>query len=164
MGVKMKARARPLLSVLAVFWAAAACAASAPALPEAKTLVLSDRDGTRLFTAAIRPGEGFAIAFMHSLALSTVEELFEAIPGNRFRLVETRYEDFGAGLPHEETRGQKMRFENGRIILDGYDVEFGDLWLRVGHIANHRLIAPSGETVPLRDLAPPGAAVRIAIE
>ncbi len=96
--------------------------------------------------------------------LSTVEEVFETKPGGGFRLVETRYEDFGAGLPYEEMPGQKMRFENGKIILDGYTAEFADLWLRVGHIADHRLLTPAGETIHLKDLLRPGSAVRVAYE
>ena len=155
-----KYHARRFLVFLLLFWIAAHAASAL----EAQRLVLFDRNGTRLFTRDVRPGDRFAIVFTHSLALSTVEEVFETIPCSRFRLIETRYEDFGAGLPHEEMPGQTMRFENGRIILDGYTAEFDELWLRVGHIANHRLVAPSGESICLRDLAEPGQAVRIAIE
>lgn len=139
-------------------------AAHRAAALDVQSLVLSNRNGARLFSHEVSPGDRFTIMFMHSLALSTVEEVFEAIPDGRFRLVETRYEDFGAGLPHEEMPGQTMRFEDGRIILDGYTAEFDELWLRVGHIANHRLVVRSGEIIPLRDLAKPGQAVRIAIE
>jgi hypothetical protein len=149
------------LAGLLILLAAAANAASAP---EHATLVLSARDGTRLFSVPILAGERFSIAFTHSLALSPVEEVFEAMPGRRFRLVETRYADFGAGLPHEEMPGQTMRFGDGRIILNGYTAEFADLWLRVGHIADHRLITPAGETVHLKDLARPGTAVGIRVE
>ena len=86
------------------------------------------------------------------------------MPGGRFRLVETRYADFGAGLPHEETPTQKMRFEDGKIIRDGYSLEFRHLWLRIGHIADHRLVTPAGETIHLNALAKPGTAVRVSIE
>lgn len=158
MGLFTKQPSRLIVVCLLLFGAAAA-----PAL-DSQSLVLSSRDGTRLFSREIRPGDRFAVAFTHSLALSSVEEVFEAVPGGRFRLVETSYGDFGAGLPHEEGPGQTMRFENGRIILEGFTAEFGELWLRIGHIANHRLIAPSGETVRLRDLDEPGRAIRIAIE
>lgn len=149
--------ARSLLAALLLLCAAA------PAM-DAQSLVLSDRNGTRLFSGEVRPGDRFAIVFTHSLALSTVEEVFETMQGGRFRLIETVYEDFGAGLPHEESPGQTMRFEGGRIILDGFTAEFDELWLRVGHIANHRLKTPSGENIRLRDLAEAGQAVRIAIE
>ncbi len=126
-------------------------------------LVLSDADGTRLFTARANPGDRFSIVFTHSHALSRVEEVFEVLPGGRFRLTETRYADFGAGLPHEETPGLSMRFGDGRIILSGYDREFADLWLRVGRVADHRLITPEGETIHLNTLAEPGTAVQVTI-
>ncbi len=138
-------------------------AAEPPAAPDEPALVLSDADGTRLFAARARPGDRFSIVFTHSYALSGVEEVFEAIPGGRFRLTETRYADFGAGLPHEAAAGQTMRFQNGRIVLDGYDREFGELWLRVGRVADHRLVTPSGETIHLNALAEPGTAVRVAM-
>ncbi len=149
-----------LLALLLLFRAFPARAAEPPEPP---ALVLSGSDGTRLFSAAARPGDRFSIVFTHSLMLSRVEEVFEALPDGRFRLVETRYKDFGAGLPHEELPGQTMRFENGEIILDGYTAVFPHVWLRVGHVADHRLVAPSGETVHLNTLARPGAAVKMSI-
>lgn len=148
------------LAALFHVFCALACAAS---FSEQHTLVLSDQDGTRLFACAVRPGERFSIVFTHSLALSTVEEVFESMEGGGFRLIETVYADFGAGLPHEEMPGQKMRFEDGKIILDGYTAEFDELWLRVGHIADHRLVTPTGERVHLNALARPGAAVGITV-
>lgn len=145
---------------------AAAAEPTAPLLvppPPALSLTLSDSDGTSLFAAPAAPGARFSIVFTHSLMLSRVEEIFEVLPDPdaRFRLTETRYEDFGAGLPHEEMPGQKMRFEEGKIILDGYTAEFAELWLRVGHIADHRLITPAGETIHLNTLLRPGAAVKV---
>jgi hypothetical protein len=151
-------RAAGVFFALLFFWALPASAA------ESTSLVLSDHDGTRLFSAVAEPGDRFSIVFTHSLMLSRVEEVFEATPDGRFRLVETRYEDFGAGLPYEEQPGQKMRFENGQIILDGYTAVFPHLWIRVGHIADHRLVTPAGETVHLNTLTRPGAAVKIRIE
>ncbi len=163
----MKTPRRVAVAVLcAVLLPCVQAACSEPPAAEESGLVLSlsDSGGTRLFSAPARPGKRFGIVFTHSLMLSAVEEIFEVLPDGRFRLVETRYEDFGAGLPYEEAPGQKMRFENGKIILDGYTAEFTDLWLRVGHIADHRLLTPAGETIHLKDLIRPGAAIRMRLE
>ena len=163
-GTTIQGRRRRIAALFGLLslWAPVICAASPPESPE--SLVLSGGDGTRFFVVAVQPGDRFAIVFTHSLALSKVEEWFEALPGGRFRLVETRYADFGAGLPYEETPDQKMRFEDGQIIRGGYSLEFNQLWLRVGHIADHRLVTPAGEIIHLNTLAKPGTAVRVCIE
>ncbi len=152
-------------SGLLLLLAQAVCAAEPPEPePAGFSLVLSDSEGGILFSVPANPGERFSMVFTHSLALSRVEEVFETLEDGRFRLVETLYADFGAGLPHEERPGQKMRFENGKIILDGYAAEFPFVWFRAGHIADHRLVTPGGETIHVKELLRPGAAFKLSLE
>ncbi len=86
-------------------------------------------------------GDAFAIRFIHSVALTPVEEWFEAHEGH-VALRRTVYEDFGAGLPHEALPGQSMTVNNGKIILTGYDLMIEKLHVRVGRVARHELLYP----------------------
>lgn len=127
-------------------------------------LTLTGREGRAPVVLAARAGEFFTIAFVHSHAKSVVEEKFEIMGPGEFRLRETIYGDFGAGLPHEELPGQRMTFADGRIRLTGYDVPFAVLHLRVGRIADHTIRVGEGETIHLDRWFPPGAEVRVTIE
>ncbi len=147
-----------LLAALPAVPVAAADAAEAGPL-----LVLESGTGETLFSRPVRVGCRFSVVFTHSLALSRVEEIYEVTAPDEFHLRETVYEDFGAGLPHEEAPGQRMEFSNGRIRLRGYDVRFGELRLRVGHIADHRLAIKGVEVVHLSDLIRPGGEVRLFV-
>lgn len=131
--------------------------------PRGTALVIDDASGRRLFAKTMRKGDFFSIAFTHSVAKSRVEEVFEITGGDEFRLRETLYADFGAGLPHEEMPGQHMEFSDGRIKLDGYDSKFNELRLRVGHIANHQLELSDEAPLPLARLASPGSELRVAV-
>lgn len=126
-------------------------------------LILSDKDDAIVLSLPVTAGDRFGVAFTHSLALSRVEEFYEVIGPGEFRLRETVYADFGAGLPHEETPGLKMEFDNGHIRLHGFDIPFEKVWLRIGHIADHRLLTPDNQEIRLADFRPPGSAIQIRI-
>ncbi len=146
-----------------LLFAGAAPAGEAAGAAPPLALQLSDRDGAVVYSAPVAVGERFAVVFTHSLALSRVEEIFEVIAAGEFRLRETLYADFGAGLPHEERPGLKMEFANGRIRLGGYDVPFREVWLRIGHIADHRLMLPNGREIRLAAFRPAGTAIGIRV-
>ena len=131
--------------------------------PRGQALVLEDGAGRTLYSRPVEMGEVFTTGFTHSLAKSLVEEMYEVTAPDEFRLRETRYADFGAGLPHEETPGLRMEFGDGRIRLSGYDVKFGEVQIRVGHIANHYLLFADGRRVHLADLMRPGGMVRMTL-
>ncbi len=150
-----------LLLPLLVLWGAAV--AGEETAPAGQSLVLTDKDGETVSCTPVAVGERFAVVFTHSLALSRVEEIYEVMPEGEFRLRETLYADFGAGLPHEERPGLKMEFGNGRIRLSGYDVPFREVWLRIGHIADHRLVTPAGREIRLADFRRPGSAIRMQV-
>lgn len=130
--------------------------------PSYPCLVVEDAAGKTLFKNRVSEGCHFTIRFIHSVARSPVEEKFEIIGPGEFRLRETVYSDFGAGMP-EQTSGQTMTFEDGKIRLSGYDVAFSDLRLRVGHVADHTIIMDDGGTFRLIEALRPGAEVRLAV-
>lgn len=126
-------------------------------------LLARNAAGRILLTVPVRIGERFSIVFTHSLALSRVEEVFAITSAEEFRLRETIYEDFGAGLPHEETPEQRLEFRDGHIRRDGYDMAFRELQLRVGHIADHHLIVGAAAPVRLADLERPGGQISLSV-
>ncbi len=146
-----------LLSVILAF------AGASPAAEAETDLVLENGAGRVLFSRPVRLGDRFSIVFTHSLALSRVEEVYEVTGRDEFRLRETIYEDFGAGLPHEEAPGQRMEFANGRIRLGGYTMRFEELHLRVGHIADHRLEIDGIVVLHFNQVERPGGGIRLCV-
>ncbi len=148
--------------VLICFFLAVAVGSSTATAGEDVLFVLVDADNQTLFSQPAKTGDMFTIRFTHSYAKSTVEEFFLISGTGQFTLRESRYHDFGAGLPHEPLAGQKMEFGDGSILITGYDTVFTDLRLRVGHIANHE-IDIAGITVKLADLARPGGEIGVRV-
>ncbi len=89
----------------------------------------------------IQQGERFCMRFIHSVALTPVDECFSPEGGN-IVLKSTIYHDFGAGLPHAPEFGQTMSVKDGKIIIEGYSLRIPDLQIRVGRIAKHMLLLP----------------------
>lgn len=143
-------------------------------------LTVRNASGSMVFSNPLSEGQEFGIRFTHSVALSPVEEWFVAEEG-RIALQRTVYQDFGAGLPHDVDKGQRMTFANGRIVLSGFSLKLPQMDVRVGRVAEHQLLlagvkASEGESTagakaqeptrvfPLAAWAPPGAALRFAVE
>ncbi len=125
-------------------------------------LALVNDNGKILFKQAIRNNDQFAIRFTHSVAKTPVTDYFMIRDGKIF-LDKTIYHDFGAGLPHAPEDGQKMKAEHGEISITGFNREIPDLEVRVGRIANHKLLLfqKSGKTreIPLKKLSKPGSVI-----
>lgn len=130
------------------------CALSPASAENSPVLEISSVDGAKLFSRELLPGQGFAIRYTHSVALSPVIDYFLIEDGKIF-IDSTVYEDFGAGLPHEALGDQKMTAENGKIVLTGLKRVVDPFELRVGRIANHTLIVGDDE-IPLTSVAKPG--------
>lgn len=144
-----------LLCLLPGASAAASCA----------ILELDDDKGACLRQIRLDPKRGFAIRYIHSVALSPVTDYFD-IKGKDIVVARTEYMDFGAGLPHAPEKGQKMRAENGHIIIDDINLVMPEFTLRVGRVARHTLLLPNAhgfDELPLAEIAAPGAAVTFKI-
>ena len=140
------------------FWLLPALALAA-GVPE---LVVSNEAGATVFSAPIQPDKGFAIRYKHSVALTPVIDYFRIKSGDIY-IDATVYEDFGAGLPHDSDKDEKMSVEHGKIILSGLNRKVSPFELRVGRVANHTLILDDGEReIPLSSLAKPGSALRFS--
>lgn len=124
-------------------------------------LCVLDAGGAVLGAWPMAEGQGFAIRYTHSVALTPVEDHF-CIRNGIIHLDRTVYQDFGAGLPSAPESGQSMSAGNGRIVMSGYDRPLPRFDVRVGRVAGHVLLLPvRGGTreLPLADLAPAGSAL-----
>lgn len=137
-------------------------------------LCLKNPAGQVIFSIPVKNGQYFIIRYIHSVALSPVEDYFK-IWDDKIILDKTVYKDFGAGLPHMPSGDQKMSVYNGHIEITGYNMEFNSFDVRVGRVARHKFILLKPETsnvqqcnqlvdIPLDYLSPPGSAITFSIE
>lgn len=138
-------------------------------------LTVRNPSGTLLFSTHLPETQEFGIRFVHSVALSPVEEWFANEDG-LLALRRTVYQDFGAGLPHEAGKGQRMEFVDGGIVLSGFSMKLPALDVRVGRVAGHELMLPGAHVpagassvkgirlLPLAAWAPPGTALTFRLE
>lgn len=110
---------------------------------------------------------GFAITYVHSVALTPVTDYF-IVKNGQITLNKTEYSDFGAGLPTSPEAGQGMSVADGIITLDNLNRALPSFQTRVGRVANHVLLIfkKTGEplAIPLATLAPPGAALTFTLK
>lgn len=133
----------------------------ADAAGEGGELCALDADGAVAGAWSLDEGQGFAVRYTHSVALTPVEDHF-VIRDGIIHLDRTVYQDFGAGLPSAPEPGQSMRAGNGRIVMSGYDRPLPRFDVRVGRVAGHVLVLPAQDgtrEIPLVDLAPAGSAL-----
>ncbi len=105
-------------------------------------LVVKNVQGQVVLLAPILSNKEFFVRFTHSVALTPVDEFF-VVNEEDIVLKRTVYHDFGAGLPHMAEAGQSMVFEDGKIIISGFNLIIPTLHVRVGRIAKHRLYVPN---------------------
>lgn len=142
-------------------------------LNDDKFLCLKNSTGQVLFSIPVKNGQYFIIQYIHSVALSPVEDYFK-ICNDKILLDKTVYKDFGAGLPHMPVGDQKMTVNNGQMEITGYNMEFGSFDVRVGRVAKHKFILLKPDTsdiqrnklvdIPLDYLSEPGSAITFSIE
>ncbi len=131
-------------------------------------LIVKTIQGETVLLAPIPSKKEFYIRFTHSVALTPVDEFF-VVDGADIVLKRTVYHDFGAGLPHMAEAGQKMIFEDGKIVISGFSLKIPTLHVRVGRIAKHRLYLPNVLTnsfteLGLDNFVKPGQALALNIK
>ncbi len=126
-------------------------------------LTAEDKDGAVVFLRPVREGERYAVRFIHSVARTPVDEIYEVARGASV-LRETVYDMMGAGLPSEPLEGQTFTVENGKFHIRGFDLRIPALTYRTGRVvADHRLLI-GPENVPLgRLVASPGDPVTLKV-
>lgn len=127
-------------------------------------LVLSnDSSGAIRFAKPLWEQEGFSVSYTHSVNKSYVEEYYQP-RGGVIYLTRLRYKSFGAGMATEvdTAGGQTLRYEDGYMIVDGYEVSLPRLVYNVDRVAGFQLHYRGGE-IAFRDLEEPGQALRVSV-
>ena len=166
---KRSAPSAPLVKVVLVALVSLAVLAALAALLPGRQLYLelAEKDtGRVLFRRAVVDGERFTVRFRHSVERTPVLETY-AVHGTGFRLVETVFYSFGAGLPTDASGAERLIVENGRLRIVGFKREFKQVLLAVGTVADHWLLfgknADEVGGVRLRRVARPGTGVWIRV-
>jgi hypothetical protein len=87
--------------------------------------------------------------YTHSVAKSPVREVFIITEKEGFQLIRTEHSAFGAGLPTENFG--VFIHESGIYTNSGIDKVLTEIPVRVGAVANHRLIFDKGPEITLSD-------------
>lgn len=125
------------------------CALAVLVAPEPR-LVLEDAGGTRHLVAS-----ALTLRYRHSVERTIVEEDYAADAGG-VRIVEMRFESFGAGLPSQAEWGGRLEtLPDGRLAIRGMTVALPEVRVRVGHVSEQAVIAGS-RVIRLDALAGPG--------
>jgi len=95
---------------------------------EVLTLSLGERI---IFSRSIKPGDIFQMAYLHSIVLSDVVELFRIDSKYRIVLTETRFQGQGAGLPSTLAEGEQLQREGNWFRITGMQRIFPSIFWRV---------------------------------
>ncbi len=126
-------------------------------------LTVEDKDGAVVFLRPVRAGDRYTVRFVHSVARTPVDEIYEITPGAS-TLRETVYDMFGAGLPSEPLEGQSFSVEDGKFHIRGFELKIPALTYRTGKIvADHRLIVGAENVALGRLVASPGDPVTLRV-
>ena len=89
------------------------------------------------------------IEYDHSVMKTPVRDIFHIKDNKELLLKKTEYKSFGAGLPSDVD--EDIKKENGIFVKDNINQRFEKISLRVGKVANHRLIIDENKKIHLSD-------------
>ena len=126
------------------------------------TIVSVESEEGLVFLFPIEKGEEFEVHYLHSVEKTEVIEVFKINATNEMMLIRTEQESYGAGLPTESLG--EFRKEGNRYIFDEINHVLQKVDLRVGKVAEHRIITPLGKKYRLLDFVNSGTRVSIAVK
>jgi len=140
------------LGMIAFFW-----------IPLQSVLVVRTvRPEKTVLCVRMSDGEEWMISYTHSVNRRPVYD-FLRIEGSGLRIVRSRFDAFGAGIPETSTPENPLR-----VMADGW-LEYTvnrlvpDITIFVGRVAGHKLHLKERE-IPFTTLAEPGMALRFSVE
>lgn len=115
----------------------------------------------------IEEGDTFQIIYTHSIHLTDVVEIYEALPDHSIKQTELIYEHYGIGMPSDADEGGTIIYEDGKIHIKDMDRVFPFINLRNGKtVPRHRLVWGDdfSHMVWFKDFFEPGARFTIKVD
>ena len=82
-------------------------------------VVFSQDDGKDYFKVEnVQSGDEFTISWIHSVEKTPWRETYQIADNGELLLIETAFQSFGAGVPHQKGN---MMIENGEVIVTGIE-------------------------------------------
>ena len=132
-------------------------------IPSQSVLVVhGDGPEEALFCTAMAEDEEWMISFTHSVNRRPVYD-FLRLEGKGLRILRSRFDAFGAGMPDVSTPENPLRVGPDGWLEYTVNRWVPDLTIRVGRVAGHALHI-RGRTIPFTSLAQPGTALRFSTE
>jgi hypothetical protein len=107
-------------------------------------------------------GEEWMVSYIHSVNRRPVFD-FLRIEGKGLRIVRSRFDAFGAGMPETSTPENPLRIGPDGWLEYTVNRMVPDVTIFVGRVAGHALHI-KGRVIPFASLAEPGAALRFSVE
>jgi hypothetical protein len=115
-----------------------------------------------VFCAQITEREEWMISYTHSVNRRPVYD-FLRVEGNGLRILRSRYDAFGAGMPETATPENPLRTGPDGWLEYTVNRRVPDLTIFVGRVAGH-VLHVQGRSIPFTSLAEPGKALRFSAE
>jgi len=115
-----------------------------------------------VFCARMIDGEEWMISYVHSVNRRPVFDSLR-IEENGLRILRSRFDAFGAGMPETSTAENPLRVRPDGWLEYTVNRRVPDITIFVGRVAGHALHIKE-EEIPFTSLAPPGAALRFFVE
>ncbi len=118
-------------------------------------------DEMLLYSQPVYDEQEIILSYIHSSDLTPVKQIFMVNKNELLDLHAEKYRWYGAGL--EFGSGYNLSYEEGWVIITGYDRSFTTLPIRVAATVNQTL-AVGSENIILSDLAPSGSTMLLKVE
>ena len=139
------------LGMVAFFW-----------IPSQSVLIVAEAPEKVALCARMNEGEEWSISYTHSVNRRPVYD-FLRVEGNGLRILRSRYDAFGAGMPETSTPDNPLRVGPDGWLEYTVNRPVPDVTVFVGRVANHALHL-KGRLIPFISLSEPGKSLRFSVE
>jgi hypothetical protein len=123
--------------------------------------LFNGNDEMLIYSQPVYDKKEIILSYIHSSDLTPVKQIFLVNKNESLDLHAEKYRWYGAGL--EFGSGYNLSYEEGWVIITGYDRSFTTLPIRVAATVNQTLSVGS-ENIILSDLAPSGSTMLLKVE
>ena len=127
-----------------------------------RLVLINERMGNTLLSANAPDGTDFSISYIHSVNKSPVTEYFKIIDGKIY-LMALRFESFGAGMPTELDPMQSITYENGNMLISGFNRHLPNLCVFISR-SDGQFLEIGDVSISLKTLDKPGEPIAFIIE